>query len=76
MVAQVFRIISNFTDLIQFHLIWQNFLWDRVYRYHSLKQGSDNFCVLFTNSIKRPGEIRKFPVSQWCNDAKEMYKIA
>ena len=24
------RTISNVTDLIQFHLIWQNFPWDRV----------------------------------------------
>ena len=53
----------HFTDLIQFHLIWQNFLWDRVYRYLSLKQESDNFCVLFAYSIKRAREIRKFAVS-------------
>ena len=34
----LFALVTNFTDLIQFHLIWQNFLWDRVYRYLSLKQ--------------------------------------
>ena len=36
----------HFTDLIQFHLIWQNFLWDRVYRYLSLKQEKATTFVL------------------------------
>ena len=58
----LFALVTNFTDLIQFHLIWQNLLWDRVCRYLSVKQESDNFCVVFTYSIKRAREIRKFHV--------------
>ena len=50
------------TSPILFNLIWQNFPWDSVYCYLSLKQDRDNFCVLFTYSIKRACEIRKFPV--------------
>ena len=47
---------------IQFGKSWRNFLWDRIYRYLSLEKGSDNFCVVFTYSIKRAREIRKFHV--------------
>ena len=59
------RTFSNFTDLIQFHLIWQilaKFLWDRICHYLILKKESDNFCVLFNYSIKWAREIRKFYV--------------
>ena len=56
------RTISNFTDLIQFHLIWQNFPWDSIYRYLSLEKESDNNCVVFSYSIKGAREIRKFYV--------------
>ena len=59
------RIISNFTDLIQFHLIgksWRNFLWDHIYSYLSLEKESDNFFIVFTYSIKWAHEIRKFQV--------------
>ena len=37
-----------------------NLLWDLIYRYLSLENESDNFCVIFTYSIKRAREIRKF----------------
>ena len=40
----------------------RNFLWDRIYRYLSFKKESDNFCDVFTYSIKRAREIRKFHV--------------
>ena len=33
-----------------------------MYRYLSLKKESDNFCVVFTYSIKRAREIKKFHV--------------
>ena len=38
----------------------ENFLWDRSHRYLSLEKESDNFCVVFTDSVKRAREIRKF----------------
>ena len=47
---------------LNFDKSWQNFLWERIYRYLSLKKESDNFCVLLTYSIKRAREIRKFHV--------------
>ena len=31
---------------------WNYFLWDRIYRHLSLEKESDNFCVVFTYSIK------------------------
>ena len=40
----------------------ENFLWDRSHRYLSLEKESDNFCVVFTDSVKRAREIRKFHV--------------
>ena len=52
-------ILFNF---ILFGKSWRNFLWDRIYRYLSLEKESDNFCVVFTYSIKRAREIRKFHV--------------
>ena len=47
---------------ISFNLanLGENFLWDRSHRYLSLEKESDNFCVVFTDSIKRAREIRKF----------------
>ena len=57
------------TSLILFSFIlfgesWRNFLWDRIYqyRYLCLEKESDSFCVVFTYSIKRAREIRKFHV--------------
>ena len=47
---------------IKFGKSWRNFLWDRIYRYLSLEKESDNFCVVFTYSIKQAREIRKFHV--------------
>ena len=41
---------------------WNYFLWDRIYRHLSLEKESDNFCVVFTYSIKRAREIKKFHV--------------
>ena len=52
-------ILFNF---ILFGKSWRNFLWDRIYRYLSLEKESDNFCVVFTYSIKRACEARKFHV--------------
>ena len=52
-------ILFNF---ILFGKSWRNFFWDRIYRYLSLEKESDNFCVVFTYSIKRAREIKKFHV--------------
>ena len=49
-------------SFILFGKSWRNFLWDRIYRYLSLEKESDNFCVVFTYSIKRAREIKKFHV--------------
>ena len=57
------RTVSNFTDLIQFQLIWQslvNFLWSRFYRYPRLEKEGDNFCFVCTYSKHWAHEIRKF----------------
>ena len=50
------RTASHFIDLIQFHLIWQ--MLDR-----SLEAEKDNFCVVFTYSIKQACETGNFPVA-------------
>ena len=39
--------------------------------YLSLEEEKDNFCVVFTYSIKQACEIRKFRVSQGCNNGKK-----
>ena len=58
------RTASNFIDLIQFHLIWRNFLGlNPKGPYLSLEEEKDNFCVVFTYSIKQACEIRKFHVA-------------
>ena len=46
--------------------------------YLSVEDEKDNFCVVFTYSIKRVCEIRKFHVAGGGggNNSKEMYKIA
>ena len=56
---QTSPILFNF---IEFGKSWWNFLWDRIYHNLSLKNESDKFCVVFTYSIKRACEIRKFHV--------------
>ena len=59
------HIVSNFIDLIQFPLIfkcWRNFLGLNP-KGPYLILGKENFCVLFTYSIKRPREITKFHVA-------------
>ena len=56
---QASPILFNF---VWFGKSWRNFLWDRIYRYLSLEKESDNFCVVFTYSIKWAREIRKFHV--------------
>ena len=56
---QASPILFNF---VWFGKSWRNFLWDRIYRYLSLEKESDNFCVVFTYSIKWAREIRKFRV--------------
>jgi len=63
------RPASNFIDLIQFQLIWQmlaKFSRAESERTESLKfrkEKKDNFCVVFTYSMKRGCEIRKFHVA-------------
>ena len=55
------KVYSHYFKL--FGKSWRNFLWDRIYRYlSSVKKESDNFCVVFTYSIKRAREIKKFHV--------------
>ena len=59
------RTISNFTDQINFIYFAKsrrNFLWDRIYCYLSLEKENDNFRAVFTYSIKRARESRKFHV--------------
>ena len=63
------RTISNFTDLIQYRLIWQILAKFSLGPYLSLSTVSlenerDNFCVVFTYSINGAREIsvRKFHV--------------
>ena len=62
--SQTSPILSSF---FYFGKSWQNFLWDHIYRYISLEKEGDNFCVLFTYSIKRAREMRKFHIIlvQW-----------
>ena len=47
-----------------------------MYRYLSLEKESDNFCVVFTYSIKQALETRKFHVAVVRRWQTEMYKIA
>ena len=56
------RTILNFTDVVQFGKSWQNFPWDRIYRYLCLEKKVTIFVVVFTYSIKWAREIRKFHV--------------
>ena len=59
------------------HTCWWNFLGLNPKRpYLSVEEEKDNFCLVFTYSIKRVCEIRKFHVAGGGNDSKEMYKIA
>ena len=58
---------------------WRNFLGlNPKGPYLSVEDEKDNFCVVFTYSIKRVCEIRKFHVAGGGggNNSKEMYKIA
>ena len=58
---------------------WRNFLGlNPKGPYLSVEDEKDNFCVVFTYSIKRVREIRKFHVAGGGggDNSKEMYKIA
>ena len=59
-----FRAVSNFIDLFQFHLIrqiWRNFLGlNPKGPFLSLEKEREDFCVVFTYSVKRSREIKKF----------------
>ena len=59
--------VSNSIDLIQFHLICQMFVkfsgFNPKGSYLSLEKEKETFCVVFTYSIKRSREIRKFHVA-------------
>ena len=58
--------------------MWQilaNFLWDRIYCYLSFEKESDNFCVLFTYSIKRARKIRKVSCRSGEKTAKKCTKL-
>ena len=61
------RTASNFIDFIQFHLIWHMLVkfpgLNPKGPYLSLEEEKDNFCVVFTYSIKQACEIRKFHVA-------------
>ena len=49
----------------QFHVFWQilaKFSLGRIYRYLSLEKERENFCVVFTYSIKWARESKKFYV--------------
>ena len=58
----LFQTLPILFSFIQFGKSWRNFLWDLICCYLSLEKESDNFCVVFTFSIKRCREIRKFHV--------------
>ena len=49
-------------NFIQFGKSWEKFPRDRIYRYLSLEKEVEDFFVVFTCSIKRAREIRKFNV--------------
>ena len=61
------RTVSNFIDLIQFHLICQmfaNFLGlNPKGPYLSLEKEKDNFCVVLAYFVKRVREVKKFQVA-------------
>ena len=66
--------VSNFVTLwcVKY---WWNFLGlNSKGPYLSLEKEKDNFCVLFTYSIKRAGEIRKFHVAVVPRTAKKCTK--
>ena len=60
------RTVSNFIDPIQFHFIWQMLVKfshvESERTVFSLEKEKDNFCVVFTDSIKRACEIWNFHV--------------
>ena len=59
----LFQTSPTLFNFIQFGKSWQNFLLDRTYGHLSLQKEIDNFFVVFTSSIKRAREIRKFNVT-------------
>ena len=70
--------VSNFTDLIQFHLIYQmlaKFSGVEDKRTISrFRKRNRNICVVFTYSIKRTCEIRKFHgevTQQWLRNVQK-----
>ena len=61
---KLIRTVSNFIDLTEFHFIWGKFLGLKPKGPHlSLEKEKQNFCVVFTHSIKQMREIRKFHVA-------------
>ena len=70
--------VSNFTDLIQFHLICQMLAKFSVVEdkrtISTFRKRNRNICVVFTNSIKRACEIRKFHgavTQQWLRNVQK-----
>ena len=61
------RTVSNFIDPIQFHFIWQMLVKfshvESERTVFSLEKEKENFCVVFTDSIKRACEIWNFHVA-------------
>ena len=58
----LFALFQTLAILFSFTLFgksWRNFLWDRIYCCPSLEKESDNFCVVFTFSIKRATTAKK-----------------
>ena len=45
-------------SFIKFGKSWRNFLRGHIFRFLSLQNERDNFCVVFTYSIKRARECR------------------
>ena len=58
--SDYFKLHRSYSISLRFGKSWRKFLWDRIYRYLSLEKESDNVCVLFSYSIMRAREIRKF----------------
>ena len=62
--------VSNFIDLIQFHLIWK--ILAKLSGVES--EVKENSCAVFTNSIEWAREIRKFQVSDLQRRLKNVQK--
>ena len=76
--SKLIRTVPNFIDLIQFHLICQVLAKFSGFNpkgpYPSLEKEKETFCVVFTYSVKRAREIRRFHVpvvQQWLRNVQK-----